>query len=115
MAVMGACMAAPALAGTPLLTSVAVAGTIAYIFSFACGCGPVPGLLVPELFPADLRGKGGSVAMASHWGWNAVVGAAFLPLVARTSVPAVYGGFAVVAALSAVFSKFGVQEPEKSK
>ena len=34
-------MATPALAGTALLKATSVAGTILYIFAFACGCGPV--------------------------------------------------------------------------
>ena len=58
------------LAGTSLLTAITLLGTVAYVFAFSCGSGPVPSLLVPELFPAELRGKGGSVAMLSHWGWN---------------------------------------------
>ena len=35
---------------------VAVVGTVAYVISFALGAGPVPGLLVPEITPARLRG-----------------------------------------------------------
>ena len=101
------------LAGTSLLTAITLLGTVAYVFAFSCGSGPVPSLLVPELFPAELRGKGGSVAMLSHWGWNAVVGAAFLPLITRYSIPTVYFGFAAVAALSGLFTKFGVEETSK--
>ena len=103
------------LAGTSLLTAITLLGTVAYVFAFSCGSGPVPSLLVPELFPAELRGKGGSVAMLSHWGWNAVVGAAFLPLITRYSIPTVYMGFASVAALSGLFTKFGIEETSKSE
>ncbi|KAH8067585.1 hypothetical protein JL721_7427 [Aureococcus anophagefferens] len=85
-------------------------GTIAYIFAFSCGCGPVPGLLTPELFPSKLRAKGGSIGMLSHWGCNTVVGAAFLPLVAQLGLPAVYAGFAAVAAASAIFAKVAIEE-----
>merc|ERR1711934_338332 len=115
MAVMGACLGLPSLAGTSLLTAVTLLGTIAYVFAFSCGSGPVPSLLVPELFPAELRGKGGSVAMLSHWGWNAVVGAAFLPLITKYSIPTVYFGFAAVAALSGLFTKFGIKETSKKE
>ena len=52
----------------PLLTAITLLGTVASRLAFSCGSGPVPSLLVPELFPAELRGKGGSVAMLSHWG-----------------------------------------------
>ena len=72
--------------------------------------GPVPGLLTPELFPPALRARGASVGMVSHWGWNTLVGAAFLPLVTKFSVPAIYGGFAAVAVAGAAFAKYGVPE-----
>ena len=109
MAVMAAAMAAPALAGTAALAALSFAGTLAYIFAFACGCGPIPGLLTPELFPSKLRAKGGSVGMVSHWLCNTVVGAAFLPLVASLGLPAVYSIFAAVAASSAVFAHFNIK------
>jgi hypothetical protein len=32
-------------------------GTLSYILSFAMGAGPVPGLLVPEITAARIRGK----------------------------------------------------------
>lgn len=34
----------------------ALVGTLAYILSFAMGAGPVPGLLVPEITAARIRG-----------------------------------------------------------
>ncbi|KAH8098235.1 hypothetical protein JL720_1167 [Aureococcus anophagefferens] len=110
MAVMAAAAATPALAGTPAIAATSFLGTIAYIFAFSCGCGPVPGLLTPELFPSKLRAKGGSIGMLSHWGCNTVVGAAFLPLVAQLGLPAVYAGFAAVAAASAIFAKVAIEE-----
>lgn len=39
-----------------LSSTVAIVGTVAYVISFALGAGPVPGLLVPEITPARLRG-----------------------------------------------------------
>jgi hypothetical protein len=34
---------------------------------FALGAGPVPGLLLPEIFPDCIRAKGMAVAMCVHW------------------------------------------------
>ena len=40
-----------------LSSSIAITGTVAYMVFFALGAGPVPGLLVPEITPARLRGE----------------------------------------------------------
>ncbi len=34
---------------------------------FALGAGPVPALLLPEIFPDRIRAKGMAVAMCVHW------------------------------------------------
>ncbi|KAH8062375.1 hypothetical protein JL722_3292 [Aureococcus anophagefferens] len=67
MAVMAAAAATPALAGTPALAATSFLGTIAYIFAFSCGCGPL-------------------------------------------GLPAVYAGFAAVAAASAIFAKVAIED-----
>ena len=58
---MGVAMAAMAMGfSQPSLAaysgSVALFGTLLYILSFGLGVGPVPGLLVPEIAPAEIRG-----------------------------------------------------------
>jgi MFS family permease len=47
-------LAWPAFAS--LAGPIALVGTLTYILGFALGAGPVPGLLVPEITPAKLRG-----------------------------------------------------------
>ena len=36
--------------------SIALVGTLAYVLCFACGVGPVPGVLVSEINPGPIRG-----------------------------------------------------------
>jgi hypothetical protein len=38
-----------------------------YVFSFALGVGPVPSLLLPEIFPNRIRAKAMAVCMCVHW------------------------------------------------
>ena len=45
----------PQLAGSA--GTIAFAGTVAYVLSFALGAGPVPGLLVPEINTEQMRGE----------------------------------------------------------
>lgn len=53
-----------------LSSSIAITGTVAYMVFFALGAGPVPGLLVPEITPARLRGERSCYLLctaAIHW------------------------------------------------
>lgn len=38
-----------------------------FVFTFALGAGPVPGLLLPEIFPSRIRAKAMSFCMSVHW------------------------------------------------
>lgn len=38
-----------------------------FVFTFAIGAGPVPGLLLPEIFPSRIRAKAMAVCMSVHW------------------------------------------------
>lgn len=38
-----------------------------FVFMFALGAGPVPALILPELFANQIRAKALSVAMCVHW------------------------------------------------
>ncbi|KAK3287867.1 hypothetical protein CYMTET_4645 [Cymbomonas tetramitiformis] len=83
----------------------ALVGTLAYVLAFAMGAGPIPGLLLGEILPADVRSKASSIAMASHWVFNFAIGQGFLPACAALGTAYVYLGFAVTCFLAAAFSK----------
>lgn len=38
-----------------------------FVFTFSLGAGPVPGLLLSEIFPGRIRAKAMAVCMAVHW------------------------------------------------
>lgn len=58
----------PALAAFKSI--IALVGTVSYVAFFALGAGAVPGLLVPELTPAKLRGVVLSLSRKPHSGLN---------------------------------------------
>lgn len=89
---------------------IALMGTLVYVFGFAIGAGPVPSLLMPEILPASVRGKGVSLAMLTHWISNFAVGQLFLPTVERVGLASVYFGFAVVCMCGVVFIGRAIQE-----
>ncbi|XVF86643.1 hypothetical protein PTKIN_Ptkin18bG0058900 [Pterospermum kingtungense] len=45
-----------------------VGGMLLFVLTFAMGAGPVPGVLLSEMFPGRIRAKAMSVCMAVHWG-----------------------------------------------
>lgn len=61
---MSAGLALPAFAA--IAGPIALVGTLTYILGFALGAGPVPGLLVPEITPAPLRGMPSLLPAPSH-------------------------------------------------
>lgn len=71
---MATAIAADSLA-TPLL---GLAGLAVFIAAFAVSLGPLPYVLMAELFPAAVREKGIAVASATSWLFNALVAASFL-------------------------------------
>lgn len=38
-----------------------------FVWTFALGAGPVPGLLLSEILPGRIRAKAMAVCMAVHW------------------------------------------------
>jgi sugar porter (SP) family MFS transporter len=108
MLAMAAGLGIPAL--SPFAGPIALGGTLAYIVSFALGAGPVPGLLVPEIAPAVLRGRAVSAAMATHWVCNFAVGQAFLPAVSAVGVSGAYLFFAAVCLATVAFVRAQVPE-----
>jgi sugar porter (SP) family MFS transporter len=70
----------------------------AYVGFFAIGLGPVFWLLISEIFPLAVRGRGMSFATIANWGFNLVVALTFLSLVdwlGRTGTFLLYAGLTV--------------------
>lgn len=42
-------------------------GVLRYVLAFSLGAGPVPALLLPEIFGARIRAKAVSVSLGVHW------------------------------------------------
>ncbi|MCW8307228.1 sugar porter family MFS transporter [Acidiphilium sp. PA] len=63
------------------LAWVTVASVAAYVAFFAIGLGPVFWLLIAEIFPLAVRGRGMSLATIANWSFNMLVSITFLDLV----------------------------------
>ncbi|BBG99544.1 plastidic GLC translocator [Prunus dulcis] len=79
----------------PYSGPLAVAGTVLYVLSFSLGAGPVPALLLPEIFASRIRAK----QFLCHWactGFKLRHRPLFLELCNQVRISSVYLGFAGV-------------------
>ncbi|XP_021276081.1 probable plastidic glucose transporter 2 isoform X1 [Herrania umbratica] len=87
-----------------------VGGMLMFVLTFALGAGPVPGLLLPEIFPSRIRAKAMAVCMSVHWVINFFVGLLFLRLLEQLGPQLLYSMFASVCMMAVVFVKRNVVE-----
>lgn len=87
-----------------------VGGMLLFVLAFALGAGPVPGLLLPEIFPNRIRAKAMAICMSVHWVVNFFVGLLFLRLLEQLGAPVLYSMFATSCAVAAVFVRRNVVE-----
>ncbi|EYU21471.1 hypothetical protein ABFS82_09G109500 [Erythranthe guttata] len=87
-----------------------VGGMLLFVLNFSLGAGPVPGLLLSEIFPSRIRAKAMAVCMAVHWVINFFVGLLFLQLLELMGPQILYSIFAMFCLTAVVFVKKNVVE-----
>lgn len=80
-----------------------ITGLLLYIASFAATFGPVMWVMLPEIFPLNVRGAGTGVSTIGNWGANFVVSLLFPVLAAAIGLTWVFGLLAVISAAALVF------------
>lgn len=73
-----------------------IAMLMLYIASFAIAIGPLPHVMMSEIFPLRARGPGMSTASISNWGFNFVVVFAFPLMLAGPGLAFTFTVFAVI-------------------
>ncbi|GAB4839230.1 hypothetical protein Ancab_028758 [Ancistrocladus abbreviatus] len=87
-----------------------VAGMLLFVLTFALGAGPVPGLLLPEIFPSRIRAKAMAFCMSVHWVINFFVGLLFLRLLEQLGPQLLYSMFCTFCLMAVAFVKNNVLE-----
>ncbi|KNA22457.1 hypothetical protein SOVF_033370 [Spinacia oleracea] len=87
-----------------------VGGVLLVVLTFSLGAGPVPSLLLSEMFPNRIRAKAMAWCMAVHWGVNFFVGLLFLQLLEQLGPKLLYTFFATCCLIGFVFVKRNVLE-----
>jgi sugar porter (SP) family MFS transporter len=81
-----------------------------YIASFAISLGPLPHVMMSEIFPLRVRGPGMSMASISNWGFNFVVVFAFPVMLAGPGLAFTFSVFAVICLGGILFTLLRVPE-----
>ncbi|KAL7239917.1 hypothetical protein ACSBR2_005727 [Camellia fascicularis] len=101
-------------AGLPVSASgalyLSVGGMLLFVFTFALGAGPVPGLLLSEIFPSRIRAKAMAFCMSVHWVFNFFVGLLFLRLLEQLGPQLLYTIFGTFCLMAVIFVKRNVME-----
>ena len=105
---LGLGFALPSLSG--IVAWVTLGGMFLYVASFAASFGPVLWVMLPEIFPLNIRGSAVGVSSLSNWAANFTVALLFPILVAALSQTPVFWGLGVICILSMVFIYFIVPE-----
>ncbi|KAH6755023.1 Major facilitator superfamily protein [Perilla frutescens var. hirtella] len=103
-------LAAASPASNPVGFLMSVGGMMLFVLMFAVGAGPVPGLLLPEIFPNRIRAKAMAFCMSVHWVINFLVGLLFLRLLDRMGPQLLYSMFGSFCLVAVVFVKRNVLE-----
>ncbi|KAF3971358.1 hypothetical protein CMV_005033 [Castanea mollissima] len=89
---------------------VAVVSLLLYVGCYQLSFGPIGWLMISEIFPLRLRGRGLSIAVLVNFGANALVTFAFSPLKALLGAAILFYIFGAIAVVSLVFIFFVVPE-----
>ncbi|XP_058074315.1 probable plastidic glucose transporter 2 isoform X3 [Magnolia sinica] len=87
-----------------------VGGMLLFVLTFALGAGPVPGLLLPEIFPSRIRAKAMAICMCVHWVVNFFVGLLFLRLLEQLGPQILYSIFSSFCLMAVFFVKRNIVE-----
>lgn len=92
------------------IPAVAVVALLLYVGCYQISFGPIGWLMISEIFPLRLRGRGLSIAVLVNFGANALVAFAFSPLETLLGAGILFFIFGGIAVLSLVFIFFIVPE-----
>lgn len=74
-----------------------------FVTGFAISLGPLPYVLMAEVFPQSVRGQGMGLAAAAAWGANIAVSASFPPLLVHLGVGWTFALYGLISAAAILF------------
>jgi SP family galactose:H+ symporter-like MFS transporter len=89
--------------GSAWADALAVVCLCVFVMAFAVSLGPLPYVLMSELFPLALRGPGMGIASATAWGVNVVVSLTFPILVQGIGIAWTFGCYGLISIAGLAF------------
>jgi sugar porter (SP) family MFS transporter len=89
--------------GSAWADTVAVVCLCVFVMAFAVSLGPLPYVLMSELFPLALRGPGMGIASATAWGVNVLVSLTFPILVQAFGIAWTFGCYGLISIAALAF------------
>ncbi len=87
-----------------VFSSLAALSVFLYIAAFAASLGPLPYILVSEIFPLKIRGQAISLSAASNWAFNTLVVASFPILLNGMGISLVFLCYASACAIGLLYT-----------
>ncbi|XP_058422802.1 solute carrier family 2, facilitated glucose transporter member 12 [Diceros bicornis minor] len=90
--------------GVPaFLKWLSLASLLAYVAAFSIGLGPMPWLVLSEIFPGGIRGRAFALTSSMNWGINLLISLTFLTVTDRIGLPWVCFFYTVMSLASLAF------------
>ncbi len=94
----------------PWVSAVAATSLALFVAAFAVSLGPIPYVIMSEIFPQRVRSMGMSLAAASAWGCNMVVTVSFLSMMEMMGQANLFWLYCAICLAGLVFSYLRVPE-----
>lgn len=92
------------------LGAITFIATLAYIAFFAVALGPIPHLMMAEIFPIHVRNTGMGIASICNWGFNFLVVLTYPLFIKGFGLATTFWIYAIACALGFLFTRFYVPE-----
>lgn len=97
-------IAIAAATSSEALDVLSIIGLVIYIGAFAASIGPLPWVMMSEIFPLSVRTQGMSIASVANWGMNFIVVFSFPIMVTSMGLAGVFGVYAAFCILGLYFA-----------
>jgi MFS transporter, SP family, galactose:H+ symporter len=95
---------------SPTNSVIATVSLATFVAAFALSLGPIPYVIMSEIFPARVRDLGMSLAASAAWGCNVVVTITFLSLMETVGQANLFWGYCAIGVAGLAFAYFTVPE-----